>query len=142
MAKKPTQLEQWAISKKIVALRREGKTQDEAVAIAFDMWRRNSLPIPPTPEQIRKKQQERMKTMEKKQIKIIIAIKVVVITIIAASFDTVSCMGELQDTAVENSISVELETVPTPPTVIEEPKQEIIVPTAHDTATPPVELAQ
>ena len=81
--------------------------------------------------------------MEKKQIKIIIAIKVVVITIIAASFDSVSCMGELQDTAVENSISVELETVPTPkPTVIEEPKQEIIVPTAHDTATPPVELAQ
>lgn len=80
--------------------------------------------------------------MEKKQIKIIIAIKMVVITIIAASFDTVSCMGELQDTAVENSISVELETVPTP-TVIEEPKQEIIVPTAHDTATPtPVELAQ
>ena len=83
--------------------------------------------------------------MEKKQIKIIIAIKMVVITIIAASFDTVSCMGELQDTAVENSISVELQTVPTPtPTVIEEPKQEIIVPTAQDTATPPppVELAQ
>ena len=77
--------------------------------------------------------------MEKKQIKIIIAIKLVVITIIAASFDTVSCMGELQDTAVENSISVELETVPTP---TEEPKQEIIVPTAQDTATPPVELAQ
>ena len=79
--------------------------------------------------------------MEKKQIKIIIAIKMVVITIIAASFDTVSCMGKLQDTAVENSISVELETVPT---VIEEPKQEIIVPTAQDTATPPppVELAQ
>lgn len=61
MAKKPTQLEQWAISKKIVALRREGKRQDEAVAIAFDMWIRNTLPIPPTPEQIRKKQQERMK---------------------------------------------------------------------------------
>lgn len=79
--------------------------------------------------------------MEKKQIKIIIAIKMVVITIIAASFDTVSCMGALQDTAVENSISVDLETVPT---VIEEPKQEIIVPTAQDTAPPPppVELAQ
>ncbi len=78
--------------------------------------------------------------MEKKQIKIIIAIKMVVITIIAASFDTVSCMGELQDTAVENSISVEVETVPT---VIEEPKKEIIVPTAQDTAPPPpVELAQ
>lgn len=79
--------------------------------------------------------------MEKKQIKIIIAIKMVVITIIAASFDTVSCMGALQDTAVENSISVDLETVPT---VIEEPKKEIIVPTAQDTATPPppVELAQ
>jgi len=79
--------------------------------------------------------------MEKKQIKIIIAIKMVVITIIAASFDTVSCMGKLQDTAVENSISVELETVPT---VIEEPKKEIIVPTAQDTAPPPppVELAQ
>jgi hypothetical protein len=72
--------------------------------------------------------------MEKKQIKIIIAIKMVVITIIAASFDTVSCMGELQDTTVENSISVDLETVPT---VIEEPKKEIIVPTAQDTATPP-----
>lgn len=78
--------------------------------------------------------------MEKKQIKIIIAIKMVVITIIAASFDTVSYMGELQDTAVENSISVEVETVPT---VIEEPKKEIIVPTAQDTAPPPpVELAQ
>lgn len=60
MPKKPTQLEQWAISKKIVTLRREGKTQDEAVAIAFDMWRRGSLPIPPSPEQIKKKQQERI----------------------------------------------------------------------------------
>lgn len=60
MPKKPTQLEQWAIGKKIVTLRREGKTQDEAVAIAFDMWRRGSLPIPPSPEQIRKKQQERI----------------------------------------------------------------------------------
>lgn len=59
MARKPTDIEQWAISKKIVTLRREGKTQDEAIAIAFDMWKRNSLPIPPTTQQIRKQQQER-----------------------------------------------------------------------------------
>ena len=75
--------------------------------------------------------------MEKKQkITIIVTLKAIILTLVLYSFDTVSCTGQLTDTAQEPSISVQMDEIKEEPKQ-EEPKQEIIVPTAQDTATIP-----
>lgn len=48
---KMTEIEQYAISRKIVRLTREGYGQKQATAIAFRMWKDGELPLPPTPQQ-------------------------------------------------------------------------------------------
>ena len=82
--------------------------------------------------------------MEKKQkITIIITLKAIILTLVWYSFDTVACTGQLTDTAQEPNITIEMDEIKEEPKQ-EEPKQEIIVPTAQDTATPPpsAEIAQ
>lgn len=75
--------------------------------------------------------------MEKKQkITIIITLKAIILTLVWYSFDTVACTGQLTDTAQEPNITIEMDEIK------EEPKQEIIVPTAQDTATPPPPSAE
>lgn len=75
--------------------------------------------------------------MEKKQkITIIVTLKAIILTLVWYSFDTVSCTGQLTDTAQEPNITIEMDEIKEEPKQ-EEPKQEIIVPTAQDTATPP-----
>ncbi len=60
MAKR-SQIEDWAISRKIVKLKREGFSQKQATAIAFRMWRDGELDIPKTQSQIRKERAMRRK---------------------------------------------------------------------------------
>lgn len=58
MAKR-TQLEDYAISRKIVILMREGYPQRQATAIAFRMWKDGELNIPS--EQSRQQNKEKRK---------------------------------------------------------------------------------
>ena len=81
--------------------------------------------------------------MEKKQkITIIVTLKAIILTLVWYSFDTVSCTGQLTDTAQEPNITIQMDEIKDE--IKEEPKQEIIVPTAQDTETPPpsAEIAQ
>lgn len=67
--KRMTDLEKYGISRKVVKLKREGYPHDQAVAIAFRMWRDGELNIPPTPDQTRKKrQQENAKARKKRRL--------------------------------------------------------------------------
>ena len=59
MAKR-TQIENYAISRKIVRLMREGFPQDQATAIAFRMFKDGELPIPRQPNQKRRTRKQRM----------------------------------------------------------------------------------
>lgn len=59
MAKR-TPIEDYAISRKIVRLMREGFPQDQATAIAFRMFKDGELPIPQPP----KKKQTRKQRMD------------------------------------------------------------------------------
>ena len=61
-----TPLEDYAISRKIVKLMREGYPQDQAAAIAFRMWRDGELNLPRTQDQIRKERDKRRKEYFKK----------------------------------------------------------------------------
>lgn len=61
-----TPLEDYAISRKIVKLMREGYPQDQAAAIAFRMWRDGELNLPKTPDQIRKERDKRRRDYFKK----------------------------------------------------------------------------
>jgi hypothetical protein len=54
-----TEIEKYAISKKIVKLMREGYGQDQATAIAFRMYRDGELNIPKTQSQITKQREKR-----------------------------------------------------------------------------------
>ena len=54
----PTEYKQYAISRKILLLRREGYPQRQATAIAFRMWKDGEL-RPPKPEE--KKRQRDMR---------------------------------------------------------------------------------
>ena len=60
MAKKRTPMEDYAISRKIVRLMREGFPQDQATAIAFRMFKDGELPIPQEPKKKRQTRKERM----------------------------------------------------------------------------------
>ena len=60
MAKR-TEIEDWAISRKIVKLKREGFSQSQATAIAFRMWRDGELDIPKSQRQIREEREKRRK---------------------------------------------------------------------------------
>tara|TARA_R100001480_G_scaffold50776_2_gene64152 strand:+ start:1667 stop:1915 length:249 start_codon:yes stop_codon:yes gene_type:complete len=59
MAKR-TEIENYAISRKIVRLMREGFPQDQATAIAFRMFKDGELPIPRQPKQKRQTRRQRM----------------------------------------------------------------------------------
>jgi hypothetical protein len=59
MAKR-TEIENYAISRKIVRLMREGFPQDQATAIAFRMFKDGELPIPRQPNQKRRTRKQRM----------------------------------------------------------------------------------
>jgi hypothetical protein len=61
-----TEFEQYAISRKIVRLMREGFPQDQATAIAFRMWRDGELPLPPTPQQQRSSANKRREEYRRK----------------------------------------------------------------------------
>jgi hypothetical protein len=61
-----TEFEQYAISRKIVRLMREGFPQDQATAIAFRMWRDGELPLPPTPQQQRSSAKKRREEYRRK----------------------------------------------------------------------------
>jgi len=61
-----TPMEDYAISRKIVKLMREGYPQDQAAAIAFRMWRDGELNLPKTPDQIRKERDKRRRDYFKK----------------------------------------------------------------------------
>jgi|DEB0MinimDraft_3_1074331.scaffolds.fasta_scaffold279845_2 hypothetical protein len=62
---KPTPLEEYAISRKIVKLKREGYPQDQAVAIAFRMWKDGELNLPPTQKQIQTQRNRRIREWKK-----------------------------------------------------------------------------
>ena len=62
-----TPMEDYAISRKIVKLMREGYPQDQAAAIAFRMWRDGELNLPKTPDKIRKERDKRRRDYFKKQ---------------------------------------------------------------------------
>lgn len=66
MAKR-TEIEQYAISRKIVRLMREGFPQDQATAIAFRMFKDGELPIPQDPRKQTRRQ--RMDAYMKRRIK-------------------------------------------------------------------------
>lgn len=55
-----TPIEDYAISKKIVVLMREGYGQDQAIAIAFRMFRDGELNIPKTgPDKVKARNERR-----------------------------------------------------------------------------------
>lgn len=54
-------MEDYAISRKIVKLKREGYSQRQATAIAFRMWRDGELNLPKTESQIKKERALRKK---------------------------------------------------------------------------------
>lgn len=55
-----TDIENYAISRKIVRLMREGFPQKQATAIAFRMFKDGELPIPRQPKQKRRTRKQRM----------------------------------------------------------------------------------
>lgn len=55
-----TEIENYAISRKIVRLMREGYPQKQATAIAFRMFKDGELPIPRQPKQKRRTRKQRM----------------------------------------------------------------------------------
>lgn len=55
-----TEIENYAISRKIVRLMREGFGQKQATAIAFRMFKDGELPIPRQPKQKRRTRKQRM----------------------------------------------------------------------------------
>jgi len=55
-----TEIENYAISRKIVRLMREGFPQKQATAIAFRMFKDGELPIPRQPKQKRRTRRQRM----------------------------------------------------------------------------------
>lgn len=59
MAKR-TPIEDYAISRKIVRLMREGFPQDQATAIAFRMFKDGELPIPQEPKKKKQTRKQRM----------------------------------------------------------------------------------
>lgn len=59
MAKR-TPIEDYAISRKIVRLIREGFPQDQATAIAFRMFKDGELPIPQEPKKKKQTRKQRM----------------------------------------------------------------------------------
>lgn len=65
MAKR-TPIEDYAISRKIVRLMREGFPQKQATAIAFRMFKDGELPIPQPPKKKRQTRRERMDSYMKK----------------------------------------------------------------------------
>lgn len=69
MAKRRTPIEDYAISRKIVRLMREGYEQKQATAIAFRMYKDGELPLPPTPQQKYTSRQKRMKDYRKRMLK-------------------------------------------------------------------------
>lgn len=58
MAKR-TEIENWAISRKIVILMREGYPQRQATAIAFRMWKDGELNIPKESDRKARQQKRR-----------------------------------------------------------------------------------
>ena len=69
MAKKRTPMEDYAISRKIVRLMREGYPQKQATAIAFRMYKEGELPLPPSPQQKYQSRQKRMQDYRKRMLK-------------------------------------------------------------------------
>ena len=65
MAKR-TEIQNYAISRKIVRLTREGYPQKQATAIAFRMFKDGELPLPPSPKQKRQSRKKRMDDYRKK----------------------------------------------------------------------------
>ena len=61
-----TPIEDYAISRKIVRLMREGFPQKQATAIAFRMFKDGELPIPQPPKKKRQTRKERMDSYMKK----------------------------------------------------------------------------
>ena len=55
-----TEIENYAISRRIVRLMREGYPQKQATAIAFRMFKDGELPIPRQPKQKRRTRKQRM----------------------------------------------------------------------------------
>ena len=55
-----TEIENYAISRKIVRLMREGFGQKQATAIAFRMFKDGELPIPRQPKQKKRTRKQRM----------------------------------------------------------------------------------
>ena len=72
MAKR-TELEQYAISRKVLRLMREGFPKQQATAIALRMYKDGELPLPPSPKQKRDSRKKRMddyrKRMQKKRLR-------------------------------------------------------------------------
>lgn len=70
MAKR-TELEQYAISRKVLRLMREGFPKQQSTAIALRMYKDGELPLPPSPGQKRDSRKKRMddyrKRMQKKR---------------------------------------------------------------------------
>ena len=65
MAKR-TEIQNYAISRKIVRLTREGYQQKQATAIAFRMFKDGELPLPPSPKQKRESRKKRMDDYRKR----------------------------------------------------------------------------
>lgn len=61
-----TPIEDYAISRKIVRLMREGYEQKQATAIAFRMFKDGELPIPQPPQKKRQTRRQRMDSYMKK----------------------------------------------------------------------------
>ena len=70
MAKR-TELEQYAISRKLLRLMREGFSKQQSTAIALRMFKDGELPLPPSPKQKQDSRKKRMddyrKRMQKKR---------------------------------------------------------------------------
>jgi len=59
-------LKEYAISRKIVILMREGYPQRQATAIAYRMWRDGELK-PPTPNQRKRKREDRKRRWQRER---------------------------------------------------------------------------
>lgn len=59
-------LKEYAISRKIVILMREGYPQRQATAIAYRMWRDGEL-TPPTPNQRKRKREDRKRRWQRER---------------------------------------------------------------------------
>tara|TARA_R110000772_G_scaffold118934_1_gene224833 strand:- start:37 stop:255 length:219 start_codon:yes stop_codon:yes gene_type:complete len=68
MAKR-TELEQYAISRKVLRLMREGFPKQQATAIALRMYKDGELPLPPSPKQKQDSRKKRMDDYRKRMLK-------------------------------------------------------------------------